>query len=272
MIRYFVVSDVHSCYYKLRETLDNAGFDLYNNDHVLIVCGDLFDRGDETVQLFEFAKELMQKKRLIYIRGNHEDLLNDCVYEIAISKVPSSHHWHNKTVKTIADFCGIDECQYHWLTYDVASETIEKIKPLQEFIWDNTLNYFETEKFIFTHGWIPTLDGYADKFKTASNNEWKEARWTNGMLAWTNKANRIENKTIVCGHWHCSFGWSKIRQQRKEFPQLNRKEWWTSFEPFVDDGICAIDSCVAYTGFINCIVIENEQIIKTVSFTPQQIV
>ena len=83
------------------------------------------------------------------------------------------------------------------------------------------------------------------------------ARWLNGMDMWRNPANRVDGKTIVCGHWHCSWGWSHIRQERKEWPQKNRKDWLLSFEPFIDNGIAAIDACTAYTGNVNCIVVEE---------------
>ena len=39
----------------------------------------------------------------------------------------------------------------------------------------------------------------------------------------------------------------------------NKKDWKKSFEPFVDDGIIAIDACTAYTGLCNVIVIEEDK-------------
>jgi outer membrane protein insertion porin family len=52
-----------------------AGFDENNDDHKIVVCGDMFDRMDETVQTYEFAKKMIEQDKLIYVRGNHEDLL-----------------------------------------------------------------------------------------------------------------------------------------------------------------------------------------------------
>ena len=74
--------------------------------------------------------------------------------------------------------------------------------------------------------------------------------WENGFC--------LENKIIWCGHWCCSYGWSRIRQKYKEFPPKNRKKWEKSFQPFVDDGIIALDSCVSYSGFLNCVVYDEE--------------
>ena len=52
-------------------------------------------------------------------------------------------------------------------------------------------------------------------------------------------------------------GHSHLNQDRKEFPAKNRVDWERSFEPFVDDGIIALDACTAYTEFCNCVVLEG---------------
>jgi hypothetical protein len=48
--------------------LTRKGFDACNNEHVLIVCGDLFDRGSESLKLYEFIKSLPKERRIL-IRG-----------------------------------------------------------------------------------------------------------------------------------------------------------------------------------------------------------
>ena len=69
----------------------------------------------------------------------------------------------------------------------------------------------------------------------------------------------IPGKTIVCGHFHSSWGWSHIDQKRKEWPPKNYKNWQKSFEPYIKEGIMAIDSCCAYSGFLNCLTLEVEE-------------
>ena len=54
--KYFVVSDIHSFCRELKKGLKQAGFDKENPDHVLIVCGDIFDRGHQTLQTYKFLK------------------------------------------------------------------------------------------------------------------------------------------------------------------------------------------------------------------------
>ncbi len=68
MKKYFVVSDIHSFYKPFINELTRKGFDACNNEHVLIVCGDLFDRGSESLKLYEFIKSLPKERRII-IRG-----------------------------------------------------------------------------------------------------------------------------------------------------------------------------------------------------------
>ncbi len=255
MVKYFVTSDVHSFFDAFYQELLNNGFETDNPDHKLILCGDLFDRGDQTVELFEFIKRLGD--RAIYVKGNHESLLEDCMSEIYAGKVPSSHHFHNGTVKTICQFCG----QNKWIMYDPTwrRKICDTMQPILDWIDKKCVNYFEVGDYVFTHGWVPCYQGL-DDFRDATEEDWERARWENGMEMWKYPRCRVEGKTVVCGHWHCSWGWSHIRQERKEFPDKSRKDWKKSFDPFVDDGIIALDACTAYTNMCNVIVIDEENL------------
>ena len=76
-MKYFVISEVHSFYTEMMTSLISNGFDIQNPDHKVIICGNAFDRGCEMIKMFEWLKEMKLKDKLIYIRGNHEDLLED---------------------------------------------------------------------------------------------------------------------------------------------------------------------------------------------------
>ena len=43
MKKYFITSDTHGFYIPLIRELDKKRFDLKNKDHILVLCGDLFD-------------------------------------------------------------------------------------------------------------------------------------------------------------------------------------------------------------------------------------
>lgn len=47
MKTYFVCSDIHGYFNEWMSSLKDAGFDISNNDHILIVLGDIFDRGGQ---------------------------------------------------------------------------------------------------------------------------------------------------------------------------------------------------------------------------------
>ena len=63
----FVVSDIHDHYDLLMEALNHNGFDMGNDNHRLIVCGDAFYSGPQPAELFEFLRKLSEMGRLIFI-------------------------------------------------------------------------------------------------------------------------------------------------------------------------------------------------------------
>lgn len=252
MSRYFITSDVHGFFNELMVALNSKGFDVNNSDHKLIILGDLFDRGPDNRKVYEFAKSLGD--RFIYVRGNHEDLLGECVREIVSGREVSEHHWHNRTVDTIAEFTQMNTNVFRgFVRWESVNQTTwEVMKPILDWIDEKSVDCYELDDNVFVHGWIPSTFR-----KNWTKENWQRARWYNGMEMWKN-GYCLEDKIIWCGHWCCSYGWSKIRQMYKEFPQKNRKDWEKSFQPFVDDGIIALDSCVAYSNFLNCVVYDEE--------------
>lgn len=100
-MKYFVVSDVHSFYTEMMTSLSANGFDVDNPDHKVIICGDAFDRGDETIKMFEWLKKMKLKDKLIYVRGNHEDLLEDAFKRNRITNIDVSNGTY-LTIKNLA--------------------------------------------------------------------------------------------------------------------------------------------------------------------------
>lgn len=77
--------------------LDKAMFDIENPEHKIIICGDLFDRGRQPKEIIDFV--LRNKEKIIYIKGNHEDLLE----ELIARNKPTIYDYHNGTSQTIVD-------------------------------------------------------------------------------------------------------------------------------------------------------------------------
>ena len=57
MKKIFVVSDIHGHCTLLQKALERAGFDDANEDHLLICCGDYFDRGTENAEVMKFFEK-----------------------------------------------------------------------------------------------------------------------------------------------------------------------------------------------------------------------
>lgn len=152
MKTYFIFSDVHSFYSILKDNLEKNSFEYDNKDHILISCGDLFDRGYEAKELLDFLVKFKTEypDRLILVKGNHEDLLEDCYNQIINKQQISYHHWTNRTVDTICQLTDIN--RYDLLNFCYDSEVIKvKMQPYFDLM-RNCVNYYKLDNKIFVHG------------------------------------------------------------------------------------------------------------------------
>ena len=256
-MRYYVVADTHSYYDELIKALTEKGFFEDKEPHKLIVCGDLFDRGDQSAELQQFIVELMKKDEVILIRGNHEDLMLELLaraYYYFNTGIEWSHHWSNGTVKTLYD---LTQVSFYLNSYQTVVDKMRSTPYIKDII-PKMLDYYETDHYVFVHGWIPSiaLRGIGYKYlpingwRKASAEQWGKAHWINGMDAWSQGV-KVEGKTVVCGHYHASWGHSKLEGKCEEFGED------ADFTPFYGAGIIAIDACTAVSGKVNCIVVED---------------
>ena len=74
-MRFYAVADPHGFCTHLIEALTNAGYFDDDGEKKLVLCGDALDRGNEAVMMAEFLEGELDAGRLIYILGNHEELL-----------------------------------------------------------------------------------------------------------------------------------------------------------------------------------------------------
>ena len=145
MKKYFVVSDVHSFYTPLMNELTNKGYDINNKEHILIICGDIFDRGKESLKMYEFIKSLPKDRRIL-IRGNHEYLFIDLLHK----DLPDYYDHTNGTVNTLNDLTDNKYANFFDLANDKFLKEIEKW-----ILSDDWIDYYETNNYIFTHAFIP---------------------------------------------------------------------------------------------------------------------
>lgn len=240
-MKYYAVSDVHGYYSILMRDLTTAGF-FDQSDSKLIICGDLFDRGEEALKMQQFVLRLMRENRIILIRGNHEDLFESMILDDLFNPL----HKLNKTWYTALQLTGFTNREAG-TDPDGFCEACRNT-PFYQTIIPNMLNFFETKNYVFTHGWVPNDSNW----RYAGEEKWRRARWKNGMDEVL--TNPVPFRTVVCGHYHTSYGHSKF--------ELNGSELGDDacFDIFRAPGIIALDGCVMKSGRINVAIIEDEPI------------
>ncbi len=266
-MKYYVVSDTHGYYTQAIEALTDAGFFDETKPCKLVICGDLLDRGKEAIKMQDFACRMLDEEKLIFIRGNHEDLLerlldtfNDGIAENMLRQ--DYFHVSNGTWDTALQLSGL--AQGTALVHPEMLVCAVKATPFYKRLLPAAVDYFETEHYIFVHGWIPCAttaekyvyrpqnDLYYDKsWREARTNVWHFARWYNGMDFCCNRKIYEQGKTIVCGHWNASYGHAVIEGKGTEYGA------GADHSPFIAEGIIAIDACTYVGGKVNCVVIED---------------
>ena len=231
----FVVSDIHGHAEILKKALAEAGFDRENETHLLVYCGDYFDRGEENLQVLQFFERL---KRKVLLRGNHEDLL----LKLLETGQLQPHHYINGTMATLKNFFGnyfIDPMND---TIDFSGKT-RAVDRLCGFIQE-TVDYYEIEDYVFVHGWLPENGLTAQDRKNATPEAWAKARW----VKWTDqyRGDRpLPDKTLVCGHMPTFFShWVDSSRDKN------------SSDIYYGNGLIAIDAGTADTKKINVLVLE----------------
>lgn len=262
-MRYYVLSDPHGFYTEMVEALYNKGFFTDKSPRKLIICGDILDRGREALKVQTLIMQMMESQEIILIRGNHEDLALEFLDHVQIylgekKYLPYVHHYTNGTVDTFMQLTGMN---LSTAVSDIAGfEKKARLTPYVRKIIPAMKDYFETEQYIFVHGWIscftdnlsrPREFHYNPKWREASRIEWENARWYNGIACACSWNVKEPSKTIVCGHYHSSYGHHRYGESKSEFGA------GAVFSPFYADGIIALDGCTAYSGKVNCIVIED---------------
>ena len=256
-MKIFAISDMHSYLTPTLKALKDAGWDENNPKHIIVVCGDALDRGNETAEMVEWLIDLINKGKLIYVEGNHDLLMQ----EMLNRGYSMSHDRHNGTEKSYYQLLNAHADKMDGRRPDEIVMTA--LLPL----YDKMVNYFETQNYIFVHSWIPTNVKFAgnskpwyqqgktltwmEDWRNANDVEWEEAMWGNPFVRADQDLNKT-GKTIVFGHWHCSAGHKMLGNCNDEFE-------YAIWEPcYFKNNTIGIDRCTAHTGEVNVLVLEDE--------------
>lgn len=279
-MKLYVVSDVHGHFKEFKDCVCKAGYNSSDRDSLLVVLGDNFDRGEESLEMFNYLKQLTKAGKAIVLHGNHEDFIidflngKDCWFNFV----------HNGFNKTLDSFLGQTRswemfCMYCSEEPDLAREMYGKVvEPLlgdyysipievrfdifQEYArkyikrkhrsllpWLNSLPYYyETENYIFTHA---SIDGMCDDWHKPNCRKyndwtpWQSLTWDNGSFYVAPVYNT--NKTVVVGHFHTD-GIREIYNLPKG--EVENEILYTYKKIF-------IDTCTVLTKRVNVLILED---------------
>lgn len=201
---YFVFADPHGNYEALITAITEMGYDAANPQHQLIGCGDYFGRAarsnSDCVDIWRYLTSPHHANKPICIRGNHESIIIDAIERRHLTETDIYNGEHN----TFASFLGRYPNQVkrdYYLQFDAAKVMMN----IGFYDWLKSLPwYFETEHYIFTHGFVP-LQWFGKKWKLSDLGdwEWNTASWAKTPdYIWTlDQTHTKIDKTVVFGHW-----------------------------------------------------------------------
>lgn len=261
----FAVSDIHGDYDALIHGLLEAGYDENNKKHLLVVLGDNFDRGSQSLDVYNYLKKLTDEGKAVVIMGNHDLMFIDYLTGECITPFNYMHNGENETFAEFLHqtapfemYCllhGIDDKEVTYGDFaEWVSDAREEINnEYPELLpWLQSLPYYyETKNYIFTHG---AIDTEANNWKEPhiikySYTDWQALTWDDGSFF--SKPIINTDKTVVIGH----FGTMHLR----DMYDLSYEDGKKSDILTRDDGrVIAIDATTIATHRVNVLVVEDE--------------
>jgi serine/threonine protein phosphatase 1 len=204
-MKYFLFSDVHGEYDALITSLEAAGFDLSNKEHMLIGLGDYFDRGSQNELVLAFLMAMQDQGRIKLIRGNHDDMLLNFLgngdiqnrFDLMRStQIFINDIIHNGLNMTVAQLAGQSEVSSNLsVLIDGADSFRNQIKvknPELLNLLNSMTNKIVIDNYVITHA------GFTLKDDVMVVDNWAH---TERMIE-NNHHLLNPNLTYIFGHWH----------------------------------------------------------------------
>lgn len=290
---YFVCSDIHGFYKELINSLSSSGFDRFNINHILIVLGDIFDRGKHPWEIFKFLTRL-PRERVILVKGNHEYLLEKLVRR----KYPLSHDYSNGTYGTLVSlYKDPKKEQMKWIEknrgkipneilylksldhyYKVEAELYRSKKLNRILNWlksSSWLNYYELGQYIFVHSFIPLRikdELYSEPISFDYFPDWRDCKDERLLeLSTWNCPYKFylrgyfdnelkKGKTLVCGHYHTALFYNELLYKDNPSKKLDIRKENPIFKSEKFPGLIGLDTCTVLTKKVNILVIQESDI------------
>ena len=221
-MRTIIIGDIHGCYDEWVKLLHKIEFDPAFDE--LILLGDLMDRGKDSYQVYQKAKELkkMMKKKMTILKGSHEKMLLD-----SSSKIWNQLIWNLSGKRsTILSF----------------KRHNKKMESSKKWFEENCVPYYEGKSYQCCHASIINED-------IKENDEYVLM-----MDHHLTKKNRYNGKLTITGHIHLHdptyFDGSKGKGQILSYHES---------KPLPQKGVLCIDTSCAEGNRLTAMIIENNQ-------------
>lgn len=129
--KYFVFSDVHGEFDALMQSLQEAGYDASNPEHILVSLGDGFDRGPKSEDVYCL---LARNTRNIVIKGNHDEMLEEFLLKGEDGEFTLFNILHNGLGATISSFS-------HHAFDEKEPFNYNRLSDMSDYIKNHTLIY-----------------------------------------------------------------------------------------------------------------------------------
>ena len=162
----YVISDIHGCYFTLRELLNKIGL---SKEDKICFLGDYIDRGSKSKEVIDYLIELKESGYNLHtIAGNHEEMVFDSI---------ELENWTAGADETLNSF-GIDHFDQLGKKYIA---WLNRLKP-----------YLETERYIFVHAGLNFK--YENPLDCTTDMAWIGNWYDSINYDW------LQNRVIIHGH------------------------------------------------------------------------
>ncbi len=241
-MKYFCVSDIHSHYDALKKALDKAGFDEGNNSHKVIVIGDLFDRGSQTIKVLEYLYNLQGKEKALFILGNHDVFLLDFLeHRFGRTAFNFTRNGHQTTIEQLVGYTITVDSDFKI----IADEINLKFPYLKAFL-SSFKNFIEIDNYILVHGGVD-----------ATKEDWRidEQR----TFVWTRMLDKetVKDKVLIVGHTPAFYVKAKQEKLDPDYISENSNKYQEYFDIYDQGDLIHIDGGVYSGGRINVFTFEK---------------
>lgn len=174
------IGDIHGELGKLKSLFEKLSFD---KEDTIVFLGDYIDRGLDSKGAIDFILSLKDKCNLVTLKGNHEQFALD-----SLKFIEGDIRYQNmfRSWMLNGGQACLDSYSPNFFSEFAA---IQKMFELHGHFFNNLQLTYETENFIFVHGFLAhELD--------ADEQEEFQCLWGRYRDIWPHKS----SKTVVCGH------------------------------------------------------------------------